>query len=202
MRKIIILILLAIIFNINQIWANATTELEMRLNKINNFKANFTQKIIDINGDIIQKSKGQLWIKRPNLFSWHMISPDENWLISNGNNIWFYNPLIKQVTITLLNKIITDTPFILITHNNPKDWKKYKITQNGNYFLLTKIKNKDNLKYFSIIINNDGNIIQFTIVEKNGQINKYYIKKQQNNKIDNNKFKFIIPQGVTIDDQR
>ncbi|MGP1947721.1 MAG: outer membrane lipoprotein chaperone LolA [Arsenophonus sp. NC-PG7-MAG3] len=202
MKKLIILGLLEITFHINQVLADATTELQMRLDKINSFHANFIQKTTSIDGDLIQEGEGQLWIKQPNLFNWHMISPDENWLVSDGTNLWFYNSFVEQVTVTLLSQATTDTPFMLITRNDLQDWKRYKISQNGNNFLLIATKNKGNLKYFSITVQPDGTIQQFTAVEKDGQINSYKLKSQKNTHIDNNKFKFNPPEGLTIDDQR
>ncbi len=65
----IILGLLEITFHINQVLADATTELQMRLHKINSFHANFIQKATSIDGDLIQQGEGQLWIKNPNLFN-------------------------------------------------------------------------------------------------------------------------------------
>ncbi|MGP1959000.1 MAG: outer membrane lipoprotein chaperone LolA [Arsenophonus sp. NC-CH8-MAG3] len=202
MKKLIILGLLEITFHINQVLADATTELQMRLDRINSFHATFIQKVTSIDGDLIQQGEGQLWIKQPNLFNWHMISPDESWLVSDGTNLWFYNPFVEQVTLTLLSQATTDTPFMLITRNNLQDWKRYKVNQNGNNFLLTAIKNKGNLKHFSITIQPDGTIQQFSTVEKDDQISSYQIKDQKNINIDSNKFKFNPPQGLTIDDQR
>lgn len=39
-------------------------------------------------------------MKRPNLFNWHMTSPDESVLVSDGQTLWFYNPFVEQVTAT------------------------------------------------------------------------------------------------------
>ena len=44
--------------------------------------------------------EGELWVKRPNLFNWHMTSPDESVLVSDGQTLWFYNPFVEQVTAT------------------------------------------------------------------------------------------------------
>ncbi|MGP1945674.1 MAG: outer membrane lipoprotein chaperone LolA [Arsenophonus sp. ER-EMS1-MAG3] len=202
-KKVVTLLLSSIIFYTNQILAgDVSVELQKRLNKINGFYANFSQKVTMPDGSLMQEAEGQLWIKHPSLFNWHMISPDEILLISDGTNFWFYNPLINQVTITLVSNVIFDIPFILIASNNPKNWNSYKITQNGNNFLLKMIENNGYIKCFSISIQPNGTVQQFSITDQNGQINSYYLKNHKNNYFDKNKFKFIPPQGVTIDDQR
>ncbi|MDT9587452.1 MAG: outer membrane lipoprotein chaperone LolA [Candidatus Arsenophonus melophagi] len=202
MKKWITVCFLVISLHISPVLADASSELQKRLNKINSFHAHFVQTVISTDGDIIQKNDGYLWIKRPNLFNWHMITPDESWLISDGTNLWFYNPFIAQVTIMLLNNIMNDTLFLLLTGNDPQNWKKYYITQNGNNFLLTPIHNKDNVKKFSITIRFDGTVQQFTEIEQDGKMSLYQLHGQKNNHIDDNKFKFIPPKDVTIDDQR
>lgn len=200
--KRLIIGLLIISFYIIKVWANATTELQLRLNKINSFQADFLQKTTSNNGDLIYQSKGHLWIKRPNLFNWHTISPNENWLISNGVNLWFYNPLIEQVTVTSLSKVTIDIPFILITHNNRYNWKHYYVNKYKNDFQLKKIQNNTNLEYFSITILPSGKIQRFSSVEKNGQTNLYQLINQNKSQIHNSIFKFIPPKGTEIDDQR
>ncbi|HGJ5876358.1 MAG TPA: outer membrane lipoprotein chaperone LolA [Arsenophonus sp.] len=202
MKKLITLTMLAINLHISQVWADAAAELQMRLNKINSFHVNFMQKVTSVDGDLIQQGEGQLWIKRPNLFNWHMTSPDESWLISDGTNLWFYNPFVEQVTVTLLSEATTDTPFMLITRNDPSDWQRYQISQNGNDFLLTATQDKGNLKHFSITVQPDGTIQQFATVEQDSQRSLYQLKGLQNSHVDNDKFKFVPPPGVTIDDQR
>ncbi|WMY96558.1 MAG: outer membrane lipoprotein chaperone LolA [Arsenophonus sp.] len=200
MKNITILIILIINFYIIPVNANASKELQIRLNKINSFYANFIQNVISIDGNIIQEGKGELWIKRPNLFHWHLTSPDENFLIADGKNLWFYNPLIKQVTISLLKETMVNTPFILITRKNAIDWKSYHVIQNDNKFILKGKKN--NQFFFSITIKLNGTIQEFSTVEENGQKISYNFKRQALNNIDKKKFQFIPPKDVTIDDQR
>ncbi|WMY95285.1 MAG: outer membrane lipoprotein chaperone LolA [Arsenophonus sp.] len=200
MKNITILTILIINFYLIPVFANATKELQIRLKKINNFHANFIQNVISFDGHVIQEGKGELWIKRPNLFNWHLISPDEHFLISDGNNLWLYNPLIKQVTISLLKETIIDTPFILITRNNAIDWKSYHVTKNGNNFTLTEKKSEK--KIFSITIKYNGIIQEFSAKEDNGEKISYNFKLQALSNIDKNKFQFIPPKNITIDDQR
>ncbi|WMY97036.1 MAG: outer membrane lipoprotein chaperone LolA [Arsenophonus sp.] len=199
-KNIRILITLIINFYIIQVNASASEELQIRLNKINSFHTNFIQNVIGLDGNIIQEGKGELWIKRPNLFHWHFISPDEHFIISDGNNLWFYNPLIKQVNIFSLKETMINTPFILITSKNSIDWKFYHVIQNGNQFTLKRKKN--NQFFFSITIKFNGIIQNFNTVEENGQKIFYYFKMKALNNINKKTFEFIPPKDVTIDDQR
>ncbi|KPD02013.1 outer membrane lipoprotein chaperone LolA [Moellerella wisconsensis] len=182
--------------------ADASQDLQTRLNKVNSFHANFSQKVTSAEGDLIQEGRGELWIQRPNLFNWNMTSPDESVLISDGKDLWFYNPFVEQVTVTSLNDATNDTPFMLITRNNPQDWKQYSIIQQGNSFDLKPKQLNGTLKGFSITVSPDGTIEKFSAIEQDGQVSAYQLNTQKNGPVDKSKFRLKIPQGVTLDDQR
>ncbi|BBG61747.1 P20 [Providencia rustigianii] len=202
MKKMMLLGALALSLNVGQVLADASQDLQDRLSKVNSFQASFTQKVTSPEGDLIQEGVGDLWIERPNLFNWNMTSPDESVLVSDGKNLWFYNPFVEQVTVTNLSDATQDTPFLLITRNNPQDWKQYSIIQQGNNFDLKPKQTNGTLKSFSITVNPQGTIEKFAAVEQDGQTSAYQLKQQKNGAVDPSKFKFTVPKGVTLDDQR
>ncbi|MDP0977846.1 outer membrane lipoprotein chaperone LolA, partial [Klebsiella pneumoniae] len=73
-----------------------------RLDKVSRFLACFTQIVSDGCGKAVQDGLGDLWVKRPNLFKWHMTQPDERVLVSDGKTLCFYNPFVEQDTATWL----------------------------------------------------------------------------------------------------
>lgn len=85
---------------VSQVWADAASDLKSRLDKVSSFHASFTQKVTDGSGNAVQDGQGDLWVKRPNLFNWHMTQPDESVLVSDGKTLWFYNPFVEQATAT------------------------------------------------------------------------------------------------------
>lgn len=202
MKKMMLLGALAFSLNIGQVLADASQDLQERLNKVNSFQASFSQKVTSPEGDLIQEGVGELWLERPNLFNWNMTSPDESVLVSDGKNLWFYNPFVEQVTVTNLSDATQDTPFLLITRNDPRDWKQYSIIQQGNTFDLKPKQTNGTLKGFSITVSPQGTIEKFAAVEQDGQTSTYQLKEQKNGHVDPSKFKFTVPKGVTLDDQR
>lgn len=131
-------------------FADASTDLQQRLNKVNSFHASFTQKVTDGSGANVQDGEGELWVKRPSLFNWHMTAPDESVIISDGKSLWFYNPFVEQATVSLLKNATSNTPFMLIARNQSSDWKQYNVKQQGDKFELTPKKSDGNLKQFTI----------------------------------------------------
>lgn len=176
--------------------------LQDRLNKINNLYVHFIQKINDINNNILEEYQGELWIKRPNLFYWHMMYPEENFLICDGRTLWFYIPVIKQVTVYCAKNIFDNIFWMLFVNDDTSLWCNYNVFQQGDYFFLKPIYNSTNMKECKIKITDYGIIEQFSIIEPNGEYIDYYLSKHNNNEINISKFAFEIPDGIQLDDQR
>ncbi len=191
MKKIVLACALLTTFAATSVWADAAGDLKNRLDKVSSFHASFTQKVTDGSGAAVQEGQGDLWVKRPNLFNWHMTQPDESILVSDGKTLWFYNPFVEQVSATWLKDATSNTPFMLIARN-----------QTSDDFVLTPKTSAGNLKQFTINVGRDGTIHQFSAVEQDDQRSSYALKSQQNGSVDMNKFTFTPPQGVTVDDQR
>ncbi|CAD6513215.1 Outer-membrane lipoprotein carrier protein [Candidatus Profftia tarda] len=179
----------------------ADANLQNRLNKINGFHASFIQKLITAEGIVLHRDEGDIWVKRPNLFNWHVIVPDESILISDGKALWFYTPLLEQVTVTWLDQAISSMPFILITNNNAKELSKYHVKQSGDFFYLTPKSQNDALKKLMINISPRGMIGSFSWVNQDGLISFYRLKNNCS-AFNVSKFVFLLPEGVTVDDQR
>lgn len=182
--------------------ADASGELQQRLDKVSSFHASFSQKVTDGSGSNVQEGEGELWVKRPNLFNWHMTAPDESVIISDGKTLWFYNPFVEQVSATWLNSATSNTPFMLIARNQRSDWQQYNVKQQGDTFELTPKADAGNLKQFMINVSGNGTINQFSAVEQDGQRSSYMLKSQNNGPVSADKFTFTPPKGVTVDDQR
>ena len=202
MKKLLVACCLLSGFASTSVLADAAQDLQSRLAKVNSFHASFSQSVTSSDGAEVQQGEGELWVKRPNLFNWHMTSPDESVLVSDGKTLWFYNPFVEQVTATWLDSATSNTPFMLITRNDAKEWNQYNVKQTGDTFDLTPKSQKNNLKKFTISVSPTGTINSFTAVEQDGQSSAYKLKSQQSGVVDASKFQFTPPKGVTVDDQR
>lgn len=205
MKQIIYFFLSILIFSSTRLFGHDELRiLQNRIKQVDNFYSYFVQKINNIDGKTIELGTGELWIKKPNLFHCHMLTPEEVFLISDGNTCWFYVPDIKQVTAHCLKKIITDNIFLrLLLNDNFSEYKHYNIIQKDNWFYLQSISvDHTQLKECHIKITDRGIIDQFIIIEPNGQSIDYYLSRQNTKSINLNKFYFSVPKNVHLDDQR
>ncbi|WP_325893345.1 outer membrane lipoprotein chaperone LolA [Grimontia sp. NTOU-MAR1] len=183
------------------VFANPQQELNSRLSKLNSFTANFEQTVTSPEGDVINEGEGSLAMKRPNLFNWETVTPDENYLISDGETLWYYSPFIEQVTAMRLDDATSQTPFVLLTRNNPSDWENYNVKQDGDTFILSP-KEASNLGEFVVSVKPDGKITEFAVVEQDGQQSRFTLDDVKNVIPKASLFSFTVPEGVELDDQR
>jgi outer membrane lipoprotein carrier protein len=182
------------------VWASDKEVLQQRLDKIDGFYARFSQDVKTADNQQVQEGKGDLWVSRPYYFNWTMNEPDETSIISDGKNMWVYTPAVQQVSVMDLKKAIDNRLMLLITDSHNPIWNVYNVTRKQDSFTLkpTDGSNQD----FVISVLATGMISNFTIIEEDGQRSFYDLSRQTLGKVALDKFKFIPPAGVTIDDQR
>ncbi|MGQ0285587.1 outer membrane lipoprotein chaperone LolA [Pasteurellaceae bacterium 22721_9_1] len=182
--------------------ADAASELQMRLQKVSVFSADFNQNVSSADGKQVQQGAGKIQIKRPNLFRMDNKSPQESQIISDGKTLWFYDPFVEQVTANWVKDAVNNTPFVLLTSNDASHWNQYSVTQNMDTFVLKPKSKKSNIKQFDIRIDSNGVLKGFSTIEKDGQSNLYILRNIRNDNIADNIFQFTVPKGAEFDDQR
>lgn len=177
-------------------------ELSQRLQLTEGFSADFSQQVISPEGDTIMEGEGNVEIARPSLFRWTTTFPDENILVSDGKSLWYYSPFIEQVSIYWQEQATEQTPFVLLTRNRASDWDNYNVAQQGDTFVLTPTAVDSNQGEFKLVIDNQGAVQGFSVIEQDGQTSQFTFNNIDLNKPTAEHFTFDIPSGVEIDDQR
>lgn len=184
------------------LWAAAVDELQQRLAGVSSYSADFNQRVTTADGKLVQEGSGKFQVKRPNLFRLDTKKPQESQIIADGKTLWYYDPFVQQVTARKTEDAIDNTPFILLTSNDPKQWAQYSVSQKDDTFTL-KPKAKDSaIKQFEVRIDNNGLLRNFSTIEQDGQANLYMLRNMNNVTLDNKLFQFSVPKGVELDDQR
>ena len=183
-------------------WANADIELQNRLNKVSVLSADFAQTVMSANGSNVQQGNGKLRIKRPNLFRMDTKSPQETQIIADGKTLWFYDPFVEQVTANWVKDAVNNTPFVLLTSNDKSHWAQYTVEQKDDRFVLKPKAKNSNIKQFDIRIDPNGVLKGFSTIEKDGQSNQYILRNITNQNLDGSLFKFTVPKGIELDEQR
>ncbi|MFA9488813.1 MULTISPECIES: outer membrane lipoprotein chaperone LolA [unclassified Mannheimia] len=182
--------------------AQSVAELQRRLEQVTQYSADFDQTVRSSKAKEIQKGKGKFQVKRPNLFRMDTKSPQENLIVSDGKNLWFYDPFVSQVTVNTVQDAVNNTPFVLLTSSDKSHWDQYDVTQNADTFVLKPKSKKSNLRQFDVRIDQSGLLKGFSTIERDGQSNLYVLRNITTGGVSNDLFKFTVPKGAELDDQR
>ncbi|WP_028869921.1 outer membrane lipoprotein chaperone LolA [Psychromonas arctica] len=187
-------------------FASAQTDselLQQKLAKFTTIDADFVQQVINPKGEVIQKSWGTLAIARPGNFHWQVTQPDEELIVSNGQDMWLYSPFIEQVTIMNFSDAIAGTPFALLSGADSAQWAQFSVVKKDHQFIVKSSAPKASTNTFIFIFNKDDNVSEFVVQESQGQKSVFTLSNNKNNStFVKDFFEFKIPNGIEIDDQR
>ena len=85
-------------------------KLKTRLETLNYFSADFTQKVTDANHEVLQEATGVIKLKQPNKLYWELDPPNENILIADGTTLWNVDPFVEQVTAINQTQAVANNP--------------------------------------------------------------------------------------------
>ena len=185
-----------------------------KLANLDFFSANFTQEVVSETGELLEQSSGNLAISKPNLANWHTQEPDELTIVSDGADVWFYNPWIEQVSVYSLSAAIAKTPILLLTSKDESLWQQYTVNQEkdklqGERFVISAKDPNSQIKSLTLVFSEKdqnslhGNLSQFSFLDATGQVSHIKLSNFDAHTAPNgNLFNFIIPQDVQLDDQR
>lgn len=192
----------ALFFCSFSVFATPKETLSERLALTDGFSAKFEQQVISPDGDVVMEGNGVVDIARPSLFRWETLAPDENLLVSDGQSLWYYSPFIEQVTIYNQEQATEQTPFVLLTRNRASDWDAYQVEEKGDVFTLMPTAVDSNQGQFQITIDTHGVVKGFNVIEQDGQRSQFTFADVKQQKPQASRFKFDVPDGVEVDDQR
>jgi outer membrane lipoprotein carrier protein len=191
----------------------AKENLMAKLSKLAFFSANFSQNILNEQGDVLQQGTGALAISKPNLVNWKTITPDETLIVSDGNTLWFYDPFIEQASAYSLAKSIHNTPILLLTSDEPQLWQQYNVIEQSNFinqgssFVVMPKDESSQIKKLTLSFNetksNEIELSEFSFQDATGQISQISLTSFNSTvKPDASLFTFSLPEGVRLEDKR
>lgn len=203
--------------------------LRSKLADLNFFSANFTQEVVSEAGEMLEQSSGNLAISKPNLANWHTLEPDELAIVSDGSDVWFYNPWIEQVSVYSLSAAIAKTPILLLTSKDESLWQQYTVTQEqlsqktivqdsvilnqlnqqGDRFVISAKDPNSQIKSLTLEFTvkdentQSSELSQFSFLDATGQVSHIKLSNFDAQKApESSLFNFLVPADVQIDDQR
>lgn len=197
---------------------DAKSDLMAKLANLDYFSANFTQDVLSDSGEILEQSSGTLAISKPNLANWHTVEPDEIAIVSDGQDVWVYNPWIEQVSVYSLSAAIVKTPILLLTSKDEALWQQYRVTKktqiqtsmdvdtDSDGFIISAKDTNSQVKSLTLIFASKakgGELKLISFLDATGQLSHIKLTDFDAKQAPvASSFNFILPEGVQIDDQR
>jgi len=186
-------------------WADPAAQraLEQKLQRLQQFSSHFSQTVSDLEGELLYTAEGELTVKRPDRFRWHTRQPDEELVIADGEALWIYNPFVEQVTVLDQAQAVNQSPLLLLTGNNPDNWSGYQVSRTDDTFEVISRDPDSNIARFTLTFDGKGQLLRFNVSERQGQTSEFLLTRFDGHaQLDDAQFRFAVPAGVTVDDQR
>lgn len=174
--------------------------LQAKLATVSAFEAAFRQVVTEPDGTVLQEGQGSLAMAVPNRFAWHQTAPEQSVILSDGEAVYLYDPLLEQVSIYALEDATGQTPLSLLSSDDASAWDDYQVAQQGDCFTLTP---NDPETIQSMAICFDGSAIErVTLVDGQQVTTTMDLSQFRKGPVDEGRFHFSPPEGTLVDDQR
>ena len=183
---------------------NDSEALQQKLQSIKSFKAEFSQRVTDGQGELIMQGKGDIALKQPMMIRWQQASPDDTLFVSNGDKTYYFDSFAEQVTIMDTHSLIDSTPFVLLTSKDPAQWQKYQVTATDNGYSVTPNQGVESqVEQLDIVFAaKQQGLAKLMVKDNSGQSSLFTFSDAiVNESLASSTFEFTIPEGVEVDDQ-
>ncbi len=127
-------------------WADGVSSLLDFFNNTSSMRAKFHQIVVDKQGRKTQEVDGNMLLQRPNKFRWDYQKPYEQQIVSDGKQVFLFDPELQQVTVRDLSKTIGSSPAAMLAggENVEKSFTLKNATRkDGLTWVLALPKDKD-----------------------------------------------------------
>lgn len=181
------------------------TKLDRLLNALDTIQAGFVQIVKDARDQEIERSSGQLQIKRPGKFRWEYKKPNIQTLVSDGQRLWIYDAELEQVTVNRIDASFMGSPAMLLSGKDGlrANFEVEHVEQRADLVLIDlspKWPANSDFKSIQISIR-DEQLVGMSLRDNLGQITALqFTQFKRNPSLSDNRFVFIPPKGVDLVD--
>lgn len=166
--------------------------------------ARFEQVVLDQNEYELDRTEGNVWVKRPGKFRWDYLPPNEQQIVGDGDHIWVYDVELEQVTIQSQQAILGRTPAAILSGGEDlqNNFEIKEIGNQGRYDWVNLIPKDDESSFTEIRIGFEANRLRLMeLIDTLDQRTRIvFVDLQENANIDDSKFNFVVPDGIDVID--
>ena len=181
------------------------SQLDRFLNSLETIQAGFSQVVKDARDQELERSEGNLLIKRPGKFRWEYTKPNEQTLVSDGQRLWIYDAELQQVTINRADTSLAGTPAILLSGKDElrANFEIEHVEQRAQSTvinLVPKSVSSSDFKLIQVVLRGEQ-LISMSLTDKLGQTSSLqFTRFKRNLTVPESRFVFTPPKGVDLVD--
>ncbi|HEX8779159.1 MAG TPA: outer membrane lipoprotein chaperone LolA [Rhodanobacter sp.] len=99
---------------------------------LHSLTGDFSQTLVDPNGNAGKASTGTLALQAPRQFRWETTAPYKQTIVADGSRVWMYDPELEQVTVKIQSSEEAHSPLTVLTDLKQMD-REFKVTEQGEH---------------------------------------------------------------------
>ena len=175
---------------------------------IQSFSGHFVQTSFRNNTESVRRAEGLVSYKRPGKMRWLYEVPEEQLLVTNGETLWLFDPLLENVTIQKLEKLTDGTAlsFLLGLGDLQADFNTRLISQDlltSPDALIVELEPKKaaaNLSFIQLAVNPvTYNLQIIALMDQEGNYRTIELESMHYNlMLEDNFFEFKVTQDMEV----
>ena len=181
----------------------ARQQLDEFLTGLETLRAEFAQSLLDEKGQVVDESRGTLYLVRPDRFRWDYRDPYPQLIVADGKQVWMYEPDLEQATVRAQRDLVGSTPAALLSTTEPVE-ERFEVAELGagddGYRWLGLTPKDSSASFVAIRVGFNASVLKMMELEDTfGQTTRIVFSQLTRNPvIDGAKFLFEPPAGTDV----
>lgn len=146
-------------------------ELAALLGDTRSMQAEFTQRVVSDEGELLEESSGSMAFQRPHQLRWEIIEPYRYLVLTDGETLWRYDPDFEQLSTESFTSV-AQTPMLILAASAVELNAQYQISSQiksaGKQFHLEP-RSKDAEFTRLTLVFDDRNLREMQLTDNLGQ---------------------------------
>lgn len=171
--------------------------------EVRDFSASFTQEYTSVSMGSTRSSTGRVFFKKPGKMRWDYAGPNERYMISDGSQLWVYEPEFAQYyNQSLVDSQLPSALRFLMGEGNLKDEFAIRVRSQDDKKITLELVPKQRSSQFArlhfVIDAQEFSVLETTVFDALGNTNRLRFDDiKQNVGLPDSGFHFAPPAGTT-----
>ncbi|MDD9999804.1 MAG: outer membrane lipoprotein chaperone LolA [Rhodospirillaceae bacterium] len=181
---------------------NGSELLDRFLGATRTLQADFSQELLDGEGNLVETASGTFFLKRPNRFLWSYSEPFEQQVVADAENLWIHDVELDQVTVTPLEGAIASSPAMLLSGDGQvrDGFEIVESSRDGAIVWISLTPMEQGVDFRSVQVGfDDGELFALVLIDALGQVTSIQFRNMAVNPgIEDEFFEFEPPAGADV----